>query len=100
MAVSMALRDPRISSANFWNSLPEAVIETLPPERSSSLAPTSSSRERIWDEIAGWVRKRFSAAREKEGAGQLRETFLAVQSPWELLAFSFQHSALRTQHSA
>ena len=30
------------------------------------LGPTSSSRARIWDEMAGWVRKRFSAAREKE----------------------------------
>src|SRR5580693_1966242 len=66
MPVSMALRDPTICSANFWNSFPDAVTETLPPERSNSFAPTSSSRERICDEIAGWVRKRLPAAREKE----------------------------------
>src|SRR6202140_4344584 len=40
-------------------------METFPPERSSNLAPTSSSSSRICDEIAGCVRKRFSAAREK-----------------------------------
>src|SRR6266851_4193620 len=66
IAVSTALRASRISSAYFWNSLPDAVIETFPPERSKSLAPTSSSRARIWEEMAGWVRKRFSAARENE----------------------------------
>ena len=47
------------------NSLPDAVSDTLPPERSSNFAPTSSSSERICEEIAGCVRKRFSAAREK-----------------------------------
>ncbi len=41
-------------------------METFPPERSSSLAPTSSYSARIWEEMAGWVRKRFSAARENE----------------------------------
>ena len=40
-------------------------IDTLPPDRSSNLAPTSSSSDRICEEIAGCVRKRFSAAREK-----------------------------------
>src|SRR5947199_9733671 len=65
IAVTAALRASIESSANFKNNLPDAVNETLPPERSSSLAPTSSSRERICEEIAGCVRKRFSAAREK-----------------------------------
>src|SRR6266508_3339447 len=40
-------------------------METLPPVRSSSFAPTSSSSARICAEMAGWVRNRFSAAREK-----------------------------------
>src|SRR5450432_2642399 len=64
-AVSKARRVAIVSSQNFWKTLPDAVRETLPPERSNSLAPTSSSRERICEEIAGCVRKRLSAAREK-----------------------------------
>src|SRR5580700_8242181 len=64
--VSMALRASRVSWAYFWKDLPAAVSETFPPERSKSLAPTSSSTARIWEEMAGWVRKRFSAARENE----------------------------------
>src|ERR1700733_4187382 len=51
--VSMALRASRVSWAYFWKDLPAAVRETLPPERSKSLAPTSSSTARIWEEIAG-----------------------------------------------
>src|ERR1700693_1325100 len=66
MEVSIALRASRVSCVYFWKDLPAAVSETLPPERSKSLAPTSSSRARIWEEMAGWVRKRFSAARENE----------------------------------
>src|SRR6266446_9499853 len=62
----MALRASTVSCVYFWKALPAAVSETLPPERSKSLAPTSSSRARIWEEMAGWVRKRFSAARENE----------------------------------
>src|SRR5258708_22853896 len=65
MATVAALGESSVSSANFRNNLPDAVSETFPPERSSNLAPTSSSIERICEEIAGWVRKRFSAAREK-----------------------------------
>src|SRR5438132_3566728 len=65
IATVAALRASSVSSANFRNNLPDAVSETFPPERSSSLAPTSSSIERICEEIAGCVRKRFSAAREK-----------------------------------
>jgi len=49
----------------FQKQLPGSCERYFPPERSSSLAPTSSSRARIWEETAGWVRKRFSAAREK-----------------------------------
>ena len=51
--------------AYCWKTLPAAVSATLPPLRSKSLAPTSSSRARICEEMAGCVRKRFSAAREK-----------------------------------
>ena len=40
-------------------------LATFPPLRSSSFAPTSSSSERICEEMAGCVRKRRSAAREK-----------------------------------
>ena len=65
ISLRMVLRRSSVSSAYLKNSLPDAVSETRPPERSSRRAPTSSSRARIWEEIAGWVRKRFSAAREK-----------------------------------
>src|SRR6266699_1221740 len=77
IATVAALRASSVSSANFRNNLPDAVSETFPPERSSSLAPTSSSMERICEEIAGWVRKRFSAAREKLDR---RETSINVSS--------------------
>src|ERR1700722_885638 len=65
ISLRMVLRRSSVSSAYLKNNLPEAVSETRPPERSRRRAPTSSSRARIWEEMAGWVRKRFSAAREK-----------------------------------
>src|SRR5437868_2830370 len=64
-AASICLRDSICCSAYFWKALPGAVRLTLPPERSKSFAPTSSSSARICDEIAGWVRKQVSAALEK-----------------------------------
>src|SRR5580658_8681210 len=65
ISVRMVLRRSTVSSAYVKNNLPDAVRETRPPERSNRRAPTSSSRARICEEMAGWVRKRFSAAREK-----------------------------------
>src|SRR5215469_5945228 len=94
IAVIAALRASSVSSANFKNNLPEAVIETLPPERSSNFAPTSSSSERICEEIAGCVRKRFSAAREKLDR---RDTSINVSSWSKSIkkALSSEHSAFR-----
>src|SRR5215467_15192968 len=94
MATVAALRASRVSSANLRNNLPEAVSETLPPDRSSSLAPTSSSSDRICEEIAGCVRKRFSAAREKL---ERRETSIKVSSWSKSIkkALSSEHSAFR-----
>jgi hypothetical protein len=59
------------------------------------LAPTSSSSERIWDEIAGWVRKRFSAAREKLDN---LATSMKVSS-WSKSIESTQHSAVSNQQA-
>src|SRR5207244_12894188 len=90
------LRASSVSSAYFWKSLPACVIDTFPPERSNSLAPTSSSSARICAEIAGCVRKRFSAAREKlERRATSRKVSSWSKSIIELSAFSCQLSALR-----
>src|SRR5881397_3092735 len=90
MAVRTLLRASSVSSAYFWNSLPDWVIDTFPPERSSSLAPTSSSSARICAEIAGCVRKRFSAAREKlERRATSRKVSSWSKSIIELSAVTF-----------
>src|SRR5207237_3920184 len=95
MAVRTLLRASSVSSAYFWNSLPDWVIDTFPPERSSSLAPTSSSSARICAEIAGCVRKRFSAAREKlERRATSRKVSSWSKSIIELSAVSFQLSGI------
>jgi hypothetical protein len=67
MATIIALRASSVSSTYFRKALPAAVSETLPPERSNSLAPTSSSMPRICDEIAGCVRKRGVPRHFEEG---------------------------------
>src|SRR5215472_1667608 len=94
IAVMADLRASRVSSENLRKSLPAAVRETLPPERSSNFAPTSSSSERICEEIAGCVRKRFSAAREKLDK---RDTSINVSSWSKSIkkALSSEHSAFR-----
>src|SRR5436190_16737925 len=95
IATVAALRASSVSSENLRNSFPDAVSETFPPDLSSSLAPTSSSSDRICEEIAGCVRKRFSAAREKLDS---RETSINVSNWSKSIENRRQAAGVRLQN--